>query len=181
MVAAREDSWLLLSRYLTPDILKRFEEMVLEVLGESNPQVGLHLDARILAEIQGKRLKYSEILRMGLSESLALMAALEDQRSSNAIAGQEWANHIIGRLFEREMDWKLWASLSPILRLLAEASPRMFLKAVERDISNTTPCLAELFLIPKTALLKIHLMLSYYGLSNCLPGRLITWANLPCY
>ena len=41
MMAAREDSWLLLARYITDDYLERFEAAILDVLGELDPQVEL--------------------------------------------------------------------------------------------------------------------------------------------
>ncbi len=79
MVAAKEDAWLLLARYLTDDVLERFEAVVLDVLGELDPQFELPVSERWLANIHGKTLKYSVYLRGGLAETLALMATLSDQ------------------------------------------------------------------------------------------------------
>lgn len=145
MVAAREDAWLLLARFLTDDILERFASLVLDVLGELDPQFELPVSERWLANIQGKIPKHSIYLRGGLAETLALMATLSDQRTSSMKPGQEWANSIVRRIFNRETDWQLWASLSPFLPLLAEAAPDVFLETVEHDLSATSPRLIHLF------------------------------------
>jgi len=145
MVAAREDAWLLLARFLTDDILERFASLVLDVLGELDPQFGLPVSERWLANIHGKILKHSIYLRGGLAETLALMATLSNQRTSSVKSGQEWANSIVRMIFDRAGDWRLWASLSPFLPLLAEAAPDVFLETVDHDLSATSPRLKHLF------------------------------------
>ncbi|OPY50674.1 MAG: hypothetical protein A4E49_02632 [Methanosaeta sp. PtaU1.Bin112] len=145
MVAAREDAWLLLARYLTDDVLERFEAIALEVLGEKDPQYELPVNERWLANIHGKTPIHSVHLRGGLAETLALMASLSDQCTSSTKSGQEWANSIVRMIFDKVTDWQLWASLSPFLPLLAEAAPEVFLEAVEHDLSATSPSLIDLF------------------------------------
>lgn len=145
MVAPREDAWLLLARYLTDDVLERFEAVVLDVLGELDPQFELPVSERWLANIHGKMPKHSVHLRGGLAGTLALMASLSDQCPSSTKSGQEWANSIVRRIFDQAADWQLWASLSPFLPLLAEATPEVFLETVEHDLSATSPSLINLF------------------------------------
>lgn len=106
MVAAREDSWLLLARYLTDDVLERFEAVALDVLGELDPQFELPVNERWLANIHGKTLKYSVYLRGGLAETLALMATLSDQCPLSTKSEQEWANGIVHGIFDRATDWQ---------------------------------------------------------------------------
>jgi hypothetical protein len=145
LIAAREDAWRLLGSYLNDDILRRFDTTVLEVLSEEDPQFELQESERWLANVHGRKPKYSHYLRDGLAESLALMATLSDMRSLSTRSGQEWANGIVIGLFNRITDWKLWASLSPFLPLLAEASPEIFLRTVENDLSTSNPNLVHLF------------------------------------
>lgn len=144
-VAAKEDAWLLLARYLTDDVLERFEAVVLDVLGEVDPQFELPVSERWLANIHGKIPQYSVYLRGGLAETLALMATLSDQCPLSTKSGQEWAQGIVHGIFDRATDWQLWASLSPFLPLLAEAAPEVFLETVEHDLSATRPSLVHLF------------------------------------
>jgi len=146
LVAARADAWLLLARYLTDDILERFESLVLDALGEPDPQFELPVSERWLANIHGKVPKYSVYLRGGLAETLALMASSSEQYPLSTKSGQEWANGIVSGIFDQATDWKLWASLSAFLPLLAEASPEVFLENVEHDLSATNPNLVHLFI-----------------------------------
>jgi len=145
MVAAREDAWLLLARYLTDDVLERFDATVLAVLGELDPQFELPVSERWLANIHGKTPKHSVYLRGGLAETLALMATLDDQFPSSLKSGHDWANSIVRGVFDRAIDWQLWASLSPFLPLLAEAAPEVFLETIDYDLSSTSPSLVHLF------------------------------------
>jgi len=145
MMAAREDSWLLLARYITDDDLERFEAAILEVLGELDPQVELSVSERLSASIRGISLRHSGYLRVGLAESLALMATFSDQYSLSTMKGQAWADRIVRRLIDRITDWHLWASMSPILPLLAEAAPEIFLEIVGYDLSKPSPNLVNLF------------------------------------
>ncbi|HPS91024.1 MAG TPA: hypothetical protein PKV33_02605 [Methanothrix sp.] len=138
IVAAREDAWLLLARFLTDDILERFRAAVIGVLGELDPQFELPLSERWLANIHGKTPKHSVYLRGGLAETLALMAASK--------SGQSWANSIVSGILDLATDWKLWASLSPFLPLLAEAAPEVLLEAIDNDLSSTSPSLVHLFI-----------------------------------
>lgn len=146
MVAAREDAWLLLARYLTDDVLEQFETVVLDVLGELDHQFELPVSERWLANIHGKMTKHSVYLREGLAETLALMASSSDRCPLSTKSGQEWANSIVRRILDQATDWQLWASLSPFLPLLAEAAPEIFLETVEPDLSGTSPSLINLFI-----------------------------------
>lgn len=147
MVAARKDAWLLLARYLTDDFLERFGDLVLSVLGEVDPKFELPESERWMANIHGKIPKHSIYLRNGLTEALALMASLSDSCSlgTKPKSGQDWANGIVSGVFDQATDWKSWASLSPFLPPLAEAAPEIFLEAIERDLSATSPNLVHLF------------------------------------
>jgi len=145
MVAAREDAWHLLARYLIDNDFKQFESVTLSVLGEIDPCIELSVSQRLTASIRGVGLKHSGHLRVGLAETLALMATFSDLYPLSAMKGQDWADRIISKLLNQSKDWHLWASLSPVLPLLAEASPDIFLEMVERDLSLPSPCLMSLF------------------------------------
>ncbi|MEW6399891.1 MAG: hypothetical protein AB1503_12145 [Bacillota bacterium] len=67
----------MLRRYLTIDDLKRFEEVVLEVLGDLDPKFELLPGERWLASIQGNVLKYSDRIREGVAETLAALGACD--------------------------------------------------------------------------------------------------------
>lgn len=146
-IVSKEDAWRLLARYLTCDDLKRFEEVTLDVLGMPDPRFDLPADQQWMAPVLGHVLPHSDLLRRGLAGTLALMGTVGDATPISAGASaSNWAGCIVRRLLRNaNADWRVWASLSDLLPLLAEASPSEFLSAVEEGISGEDPPLLKLF------------------------------------
>ena len=147
MIASPEDAWRLIAGYLTDDDLKRLEDVAVEVLSELNPALELPPEERMLAGIYGKVLSRSNWLREGILEILALMATLSPEISFSANrSGEAVARRIVWRLMEQVKDNPiLWASLSDILSLLAEAAPEILLEAIEAGLLGKHPVLVKLF------------------------------------
>lgn len=147
LLVSKEDAWTLLARYLTRDDLERLEAVLLDVLGEIDPSFDLPTEQRPMAGLFGKSPLYSEHLRDGLADTVAIMGARSDTTQwSITTSAQERTNRIVRRLLTRANDdWRLWASLSSLLELLAEAAPVEFLRAVETALSGTRPVLVNLF------------------------------------
>lgn len=147
LLASKEDAWGLLAGSLTRDDLGVFEEAVLTVLGELDPSYDMPVGQRWSAGIYGKSLPHSGLLREGLAETLALMGARDETTTfSTANSGQERANAIVRELLDKaNEDWRLWASISGLLPLLAEAAPQAFLDALATDVSGGRPVLVNLF------------------------------------
>lgn len=136
-----EDSWDLLAPYLTETDLAVLRQVSVEVLGAHDPRCGVSPDERRVAPLTGKVSAYSDHLRHGLANTLALMAT---RGVEGATSGQDWANLIITDLFHDAHNWRLWASLSQLLPTLAEAAPEVFLNAV-RSLVGTTDALRHIF------------------------------------
>lgn len=148
VLASKDDAWTQLEGQLTGDVLGRFEEVVPEVLGEEDPAYELPAGSRWAAALYGAgSLSHSGRLREGLADTLALVAARAGSRAlAGRRTGQELADRVVGALLRGTGDdWRPWASLSPLLPLLAEASPREFLRAVESGLSGEEPVLAGMF------------------------------------
>ncbi len=147
MVAAQEDAWRLLARYLTNDDLKRFENVAIDILSELDPAFELPPEQRYAASIYGKTLTRSGNLRNSIAETLALMATLSSEVSFIASrTGEDVARRIVWQLIERAKDnADLWASLAYQLPLLAEAAPGVVLDAVDTGLSGENPILVNLF------------------------------------
>lgn len=146
-LVSRVDAWSLLARYLTVGDLEQFENVVLGSLGEPDPAFELSKSERWMAGVLGKSQTTSGRLRDSLAETVAMMGASE----SNESAGigppfRSWAARIVQQLFDRaNADWRVWASLSPVLPSLAEAAPDVFLSAVEEGTAGQQPVVAHLF------------------------------------
>ncbi|MGC4045534.1 MAG: hypothetical protein QM758_17215 [Armatimonas sp.] len=146
-VAAREDMWRLIARYLTSDDLRRFEQAAIEVLSEPDPTIGLSSSENLVASLRGKVRAYSSNLRQGIAESLSLMSALSDTEDGKFCFGQSGdsvSNRIVRRiLLPANDDISNWMTIEKELCLIAEACPEEFLDAVEDGFD--TGCFDHIF------------------------------------
>jgi hypothetical protein len=141
-LASREDSWSQIAPMLTRNDLESFATVAQSVLAAKDPRFELEADKRWLSV---DRPAHSESLRQGLAETLALMGAIP-HRLAGGSRTDEWAALIVGDLLQRaNADWRIWASLSEQLPLLAEAAPEQFLAAVEQALAGHASVLLNLF------------------------------------
>jgi len=146
-IASNEDAWSLLAKYLTNDDLKRFEDVVVQVLGAADPRFDLPQGQQWMARALGHTPRHSAHLREGLADTLAIMGARGDSISvSPGVSIGNHAKGIVRRLLESaNADWRIWASLSHQLARLAEAVPDQFLTSVEDGLRGNEPVLLKLF------------------------------------
>jgi hypothetical protein len=139
---AKKEGVSLLARFATQQDIERLEEVALRVLGELDPRYTVEKTERWM---HLNRPRHSSQMVAGLAETLAAMGGLGQQIRVSALTLTDWSARIVRRLLEAVAnDWRLWASLSPQLPLLAEAAPRQFLDAVESGLVDNGPIL-ELF------------------------------------
>ncbi|WP_198400666.1 hypothetical protein [Campylobacter showae] len=125
---------------ISNDDLARFKNMAISSLEERDPALDLPKEERCAASIYGKQLNYSQNIRKGISQTLALMGS-RPKALSNCSCNEalNTVNFIVRTLLDGA-DWERWASIDYYLPLLAEAAPSEFLDAVESslvDISNS--------------------------------------------
>lgn len=141
LVSAR-DAWRLLRRYVMRDDLDRFETVATTVLGSVHPSFELPTEKRWMARVLGYSAEHSGFLSDGLAKTLAIMGARGKDLPYVALSARQVVHELLEKANE---DWRLWASLSKVLRLLAEAAPDSFLDAVEAGLQRQKPVLASLF------------------------------------
>jgi hypothetical protein len=138
---------MLLLPTLTSGDLARWNELVVDVLLDPDPYEGMDTVARFAASAQGVTPRYSEVLKKGLANGLALSAASDGELPS-ALQMQRRVDNIIHGLLttaNADASGKTWARLADSLPALAEASPEVFLDAVELDLEQTSPVLRTMF------------------------------------
>lgn len=145
VVTDRKGLWHAVGQSLFDSHLDIFRECVVDVLKELDPQFELPPEERYAAGIQGKVLEYSQSLRKGLTESLALLGSFPNVLSNCSIDKPQIEASLSVRAILANSDWVLWGSLNNLLPLLAEASPNEFLNAVENTLEQTPCPFDELF------------------------------------
>jgi len=127
---SRYEPWLYLGSHIGSDVLERFKTLAIRVLTEPDPRLELPKQQRFAASAYGKERKYSNRLREGIAETLALLGSHGDALTScrNGLP-KSIAASVVNELLSGATSHE-WASLNDVLPLLAEASPDEFLKAV---------------------------------------------------
>lgn len=143
------DAWLLLQEHLRGEDLRKFHTAAKDVLLELDPLDGLDETARLRAQFEGKRRRYSGDLRRGLATSLALLGAHGEHLDLGAGAnGANAASVIVRDLLaaaNADADGSVWAAVADNLPHLAEASPGEFLAAVQAGTRGDEPVLKSIF------------------------------------
>jgi hypothetical protein len=133
---SRFEGWESLGPYLSNDDLDRFHWHALVVLREKDPKFDLPSEERWKASIYNKKPKYSDAIRVGLAETLALLGAHPSALVSCSVGKPESVAGITVRDLLKGGDWVNWATWNDVLPLLAESAPEQFLDAVESILSN---------------------------------------------
>ncbi|NJO80300.1 MAG: hypothetical protein HC827_18510 [Cyanobacteria bacterium RM1_2_2] len=153
-VLSREVSWRHLSGHIFPDDLERLRTAALTVLEIDDPRYELPVEKRFAAAVYDQVLPHSDLLRQGLANTLAILAArglprvTQDVRSPQSRVDDQKSrvDEIVHKLLRGHSNWKRWASVADLLPTLAEAAPDVFLSAVEVGLKGDQPPVLRLFL-----------------------------------
>ena len=141
---SHEEAWHLLASRLTASEIARFEEVASRVLGELSPEFDLPPAERYMAEAKGKVLNQSRTLRAGIARTLALMRT-NPERSRNPISTSRTPAQVLYTVFEKNKEWRIWATLEQDLATLAEAAPEILLDAIEDHLAMSPSPISDLF------------------------------------
>jgi hypothetical protein len=133
---SRFEGWEVLGGHLSNSDLDRFQSQALKVLGAKDPKFSLPPEERWRASTYDEKPKYSETIKVGIAETLALLGARPNALTSCSIGKPESIAAVTVRDVLKDADWISWATLNDVLPLLAEASPEQFLNVIE-DIQRS--------------------------------------------
>ncbi|MDI6833605.1 MAG: hypothetical protein QMD02_07180 [Bacteroidales bacterium] len=137
------DLWKALSSQLSSKDFQNIQECYALAFKNGNPIVK-HADKNSLATYFNKKNKYSSWSREGLTQSLILVGQLNGLKISNLVNPQNWVDNIIFDLLNNASG-EMWISVNKELPLIAEASPKSFLKAVKNSLEKEPPEIMEMF------------------------------------
>ncbi|WP_217560141.1 hypothetical protein [Paenibacillus sp. GbtcB18] len=148
----RDEFWEELAPYIHDDVLDKFQHCAEVILTERDPKFELLAEERFAASLHGKNMKYSQTLRKGIAESLALLGSRSDNFTSCSFQYSERiVVTIVNKVFANA-DWVLWASLNSLLPYIAEAAPETFLKKIEGTLTKPKCPFDELFIQERSGL-----------------------------
>lgn len=144
-VKERKQLWSSASKTIFNDDLDRFKSISINILSEKDPKFELPINEQFMATSMGKKLSYSEAIRQGVSETLALLGN-EGNLISNIPFGKDKQTTVIAlrQIFENA-DWQLWATLNLLLPTLSEADGKEFLAAVDASLKDSSIPFKKIF------------------------------------
>ncbi|OPY81320.1 MAG: hypothetical protein A4E70_01338 [Syntrophus sp. PtaU1.Bin005] len=138
-VVNRAELWNLLGSRILDQNLETFKSLVVTILKEPDPVFELPAEERYAASIHGKVLKYSQVLRNGVAEGLAILGNQPDACINCTQGKAESTCILVIRDTLTAADGVIWGSLNSLLPTLAEAAPGEFLGEVEKAL-RLSPC-----------------------------------------
>jgi len=144
-IASPLDAWANAAKYLTKNDFEILRSSFLEVLGEINPAFEIEPEKRHMASFYGKERTFSGSIREGITQSLTLVSIFGNElRFDLPVSGPLWVDGIIAELLSSNNPL-LWKSIESKFPLLAEASPRAFLEAIEKNVPTVDSPVKSLF------------------------------------
>ena len=146
-VVSKIDLWSLIAHKINKQRIERLESIIFDVLGESDPSYDLLPEERWMAKIKGAIPEYSEALKSGLSDTVALLAAFGDSMCQNLgeITLKDQMDYWVNKLLKNDISARGWYSFGSNLLPLAEASPKSFLQHLESSMQGSEPPISPLF------------------------------------
>lgn len=141
---SRLDTFAVLGQWLTADNLKKFFEAAKTILSLADPSFTLPPEDRWAANIHKKERQHSSFLRNGITDTLILFAISDDGVLPSELHAKNRVDNLVRDLLQHA-DKGRWYALRDILPSLAEASPDVFLEALETDLCQTEPSVSSLF------------------------------------
>ncbi|MFK8399669.1 hypothetical protein M2D07_014275 [Pseudomonas sp. BGr12] len=115
------------------------------VLGADDPTFELSIDERYAASVYGKIAPYSSAIRGGLAATLALLGNRSCVLDKCKRGNPKYIADVVVNGLLSNVGWVRWASLNDLIPVLAEASPSVFLSAVDQATAAEVSPFSELF------------------------------------
>jgi len=146
------DLWNSLSKFLTQNDLTLLAESFLSVYQDDENINDINIDIIQITYSFSKPKKYSDWAKEGLVQTLILVSLyggnLQLAKTQNTAL---WVDSIIFMLLDG-ISGKKWISLRKKLPLIAEASPKSFIKVVRNSLQSSNPEIMEMFNAKETFL-----------------------------
>ena len=147
--ASLEETFRCLSSKITDDVVERWKQLALDVLGEANPLYGLNPLEKVEQQLNQptSQVQYSEELKSGIARSLAMVGSMD---GDGVLSGKlrDSAVDIVDRLLSQAVEddsGRVWNLIGPRLRYLAEAAPKKFIDFTINNLKQDSSSLLRAY------------------------------------
>ena len=126
--------------YIYDNHVDNFAQIYLKILGEIDPALELDANKRYFAEAYDKKRIYSNEIRRGVANGMAMLANSQDLCSHCSINKLcNIAKDAVRKLLSKNQDPKIWMSIMDDISLVAQAAPTEFLSNLEAALNMQNP------------------------------------------
>lgn len=128
--------------YIYDNHVDNFAQIYLKIIGEIDPALELDAKKRYFAEVYGKKRIYSNEIRRGVANGMAMLANSQDLCSNCSIKKlRNIAKSAVRELLSKNQDSKIWMSIMDDISLVAQTAPTEFLSKLEAalDMRDDNP------------------------------------------
>lgn len=147
--ASLEEAFRCLSSKITDDVIERWKQLALDVLGEANPSYGLNPLEKFAQQLNEptSQVQYSEELKSGIARSLAMIGSMDgDGAQSRKLRDNavDIANQLLNQAVGDDSG-RVWNLIGPRLRYFAEAAPQQYVDVVIDNLDQDSSSLLRAF------------------------------------
>ncbi len=132
-LASTENTWECMNVSLDDSLWKKFVEIFIEVLNESENLFTYSADEKLLAQIKGEKLFWSETIRKGMVRTLIMKGCYRKSEDC-----QPAMNRVIDKILNYVTTEKQWSYIAAFWVDLCEISPKATLARLNREFSEPT-------------------------------------------
>lgn len=132
-LASTENTWECLDISLDDSLWKKFIEIFMEVLNESENLFTYSEQEKLLAQIKGEKLFWSETLRKGMIRTLIMKGFYRKTEDS-----QPAMDRVVSKILNYISTEKQWSYISTFWTDLCEISPKAVLARLDREFVEST-------------------------------------------
>lgn len=140
----KKEIWDRIKDILLKKEISSFIEAAMNVLEERDPALDLPDNQRCFAPALRKNKKYSNNIRRGIVEGLALLANTESFANCEACVIHLLCHNQIKKLLGNAA-WDQWASLKQLIHTIAEAAPSVFLSCLNKALNESSRDMGKVF------------------------------------
>ncbi|WP_088007065.1 hypothetical protein [Indiicoccus explosivorum] len=141
-----EEAWEIIFPSITPKAIAVFKEAVVEALTNVAPVYHLQVEEHYKGSILNKGSEYSERIKKGMIRSLIMLANMDGRDNYMDIhSTQNWVDALLIEVLDQIDSQAKWYAISEFLPMIAEASPKAVLNALEREASDSESPIWQLF------------------------------------
>lgn len=167
-----QNVWTYLNVDVDEQIWKSFIGVAYDIINESEKMMSYQNDEKIIAQLKGERLFWSETIRKGILKTLLVKSTLQ-----NDIEAKKNIEKLISKILDNINTEEQWKYISQLWPYLCEISPQKILDKLAESVNDENSELLKLFRLKQNGLFTKHFYINYLlGLESFFSQKDYFWS-----